>query len=499
MAIRRDEVDADTLHEALRDQARIEEVQSEDPDDEFEDVEDEVDGHPFPGKPFLKHTSPNLPPWLQQESFNLFPDGLRTKTSESHAETTNECLPLLTGAESLGFPLNSHGIPRLNKQKHIAFLRNSIGKLPAPYVAADASRPWFFYWSMAGLSFLEQDVSSYKQRLIETVRPLQNPTGGFGGGHGQYSHCAGTYATILALAAVDGLEAIDRKTMWHFLGAVKQADGGFRMAKGAEEDIRGAYCAMTAISLLNLPLELPPDSPARKAGLTKLTDKLGEWVGRCQTYEGGIAGAPSNEAHGAYAFCALACLSILDAPHISIPKYLNTQALISWLSGIQTSPEGGFAGRANKLVDACYSHWVGGCWALIEAATLTPGRPKPQTLWNREALIRYLFCCGQQPGKKGGMRDKPSTRPDAYHTCYSLAGLSAAMNHYTYDLGGQTQDGESGRLTSAFNWSAETASAAEMQAWAFDKGDAVIPVHPVFVLPFDVVERTELQFHKGGV
>lgn len=39
-----------------------------------------------------------------------------------------------------------------------------------------------------------------------------------------------------------------------------------------------------------------------------------------QTYEGGVSGAPQTEAHGAYAFCVLACLCILGPPHEIIPK-----------------------------------------------------------------------------------------------------------------------------------------------------------------------------------
>ena len=39
-----------------------------------------------------------------------------------------------------------------------------------------------------------------------------------------------------------------------------------------------------------------------------------------QTYEGGISGKPQSEAHGAYAFCVLACLCILGPPHETIPK-----------------------------------------------------------------------------------------------------------------------------------------------------------------------------------
>jgi hypothetical protein len=46
-----------------------------------------------------------------------------------------------------------------------------------------------------------------------------------------------------------------------------------------------------------------------------------------QTYEGGISGKPDAEAHGAYAFCALGCLSILDSPHRIIPRYAASTAL----------------------------------------------------------------------------------------------------------------------------------------------------------------------------
>jgi prenyltransferase beta subunit len=52
--------------------------------------------------------------------------------------------------------------------------------------------------------------------VISTFSPLQNSTGGFGGGHGQMSHCASTYACILSLAMVGGDEAfklVDRQAM----------------------------------------------------------------------------------------------------------------------------------------------------------------------------------------------------------------------------------------------------------------------------------------------
>lgn len=43
-----------------------------------------------------------------------------------------------------------------------------------------------------------------------------------------------------------------------------------------------------------------------------------------QTFEGGISGSPNTEAHGAYAFCALACLCIIGDPR----KMINESVLL---------------------------------------------------------------------------------------------------------------------------------------------------------------------------
>jgi hypothetical protein len=94
-------------------------------------------------------------------------------------------------------------------------------------------------------------------------------------------------------------------------------------------------------------------------------------------------------------------------------RYLDVPRLIDWLSARQYAPEGGFAGRTNKLVDGCYSHWIGACWPLIEACLDgNPSREKileNDSLYSREGLIRYILCCGQDTSARGGLRDKPST------------------------------------------------------------------------------------------
>ena len=43
----------------------------------------------------------------------------------------------------------------------------------------------------------------------------------------------------------------------------------------------GAYCTMTMISLLAIPLELPPNAPARASGFNSFLDGLPEYLSRC--------------------------------------------------------------------------------------------------------------------------------------------------------------------------------------------------------------------------
>lgn len=227
--------------------------------------------------------------------------GLQTETSIDQDDVVQSILPFMSGEENREH-CNSYGVPKLDRARHFKFLHTPLETLPAPYAAADAARPWFYYWCFNAMSTLGYDASSFRPRLLSSVRNMQNSTGGYAGGHGHMSHIATTYAVTLALAVVGGEEAfevIDRKAMWEWLGALKQPDGGFQVSVGGEEDIRyvlsydtevshadlldrGAYCAMTVICLLDLPLELPADSPARSHGCDTFLSGLGEWVSRCE-------------------------------------------------------------------------------------------------------------------------------------------------------------------------------------------------------------------------
>lgn len=472
----------------------------------------------FPSTMDDDFTSPVNPFLVQPPTLR---DPLVTASSTLQDATLAECLPLLNGLNQPTenpFDYDERGVKQLERDSHVAFAEDALAPFPAPYVTIDASRPWMIYWALTALYYLGEDTDSFRSRVVKTFFPLHNKTGGYGGGQGHYSHLAGTYATMLSLTLVGGPEAYeltDRQAMWSWLGRLKQPDGGFQICEGGEEDTRAAYCALLAIALLNLPWELPSDSPARTAGLKTFGDGLGQYISRCQTYEGGISSEPGTEAHGAYTYCALAALCLLDAPHISLPRYLDVDALLSWLSSRQYAPEGGFAGRSNKVVDGCYSHWLGDCFPLVQAALTGPvstdADPDVGDLYSVEGLSRYILNCCQDAG--GGLRDKPSKGPDSYHTCYTLAGLSTGEHYHYYtseSASAHDPKKDGARFNSAFSWKSVSHEQREKSTTYanqvehddnasgkpvspldrhFDSGCRLNAVHPIFGIPYHSVAQ----------
>lgn len=201
------------------------------------------------------------------------------------------------------------------------------------------------------------------------------------------------------------------------------------MHDGGEVDVRASYIAMICASLVNV-----------------LTDDLranvSKFIVSCQTYEGGFGSVPGAEAHGGYTFCGLASLTLLEETDA-----LNKESLAYWAVQRQMNVEGGFQGRTNKLVDGCYSWWQGAVFPLLDQVYVTPGMYGPDPdgevheSWNEEdgswlcdqrALQMYNLIAGQRPS--GGLRDKPSQKPDYYHSCYVLSGLSIAQHNAPYSF-----------------------------------------------------------------
>ncbi|XP_020292918.1 protein farnesyltransferase subunit beta isoform X1 [Pseudomyrmex gracilis] len=305
--------------------------------------------------------------------------------------------------------------PTLLRMKHISFLKNAVTHLNEAYECLDCSRPWLCFWILHSLAILGERLSKEEQsKIVGFLARCQSPTGGFGGGPGQYPHLAATYAAVNALCTIGTREAyntIYRKSLKKFLSSLRGEDGSFAMHENGEADIRGPYCALAAAKLTNV---YTPD----------MFKGTAEWIGKCQTWEGGFGGSPGMEAHGGYAYCGIASLVMLGRTELC-----HLPSLLRWIVNKQMRLEGGFQGRTNKLVDGCYSFWQGGSFPLISAILSNQDKSlnvSDHWLFNQEALQEYILVCSQNP--HGGLLDKPGKNRDIYHTCYTLSGLSIAQN-----------------------------------------------------------------------
>ena len=339
-------------------------------------------------------------------------DGFPTCSSEEQHEVEMEVL------RHFGRILNAPDFDAerslvLNRESHIAFLVRGLSEpLKPSFISLEASRPWIAFWILHALDLLGQRsliLDKFSESVPAMLARCQHATGGFGGGPFQFPHLATSYAAVSALVCIgteSALALIDRVKMKRFLLSMKDpVTGGFRMHENGETDIRGTYCAIAVASLLQI---LDED----------LTSGVAEYVQRCQTYEGGIAGEPGMEAHGGYNYCGLAALAIIGKPASDL---IDSDALLAWISRRQMVFEGGFQGRANKLVDSCYTFWQGG--ALVLLAEMHASIHPPQVLFSPEPAQMYVLLACQ--AESGGLRDKPGKPADYYHSCYALSGLAA--------------------------------------------------------------------------
>jgi len=252
----------------------------------------------------------------------------------------------------------------LQRKLHTKYLYGGLGELPGGFVSLDASRPWICYWVLHSLALLEAPLPGQPgcpescpsdSEVVSFLASCQHPDGGFGGGPGQLAHLAPTYAAVCALVTLgteEALSAIDRQAMWSFLQRMavpRERGGGFTVHEGGEVDIRGSFTALAVAHMLCLDVQR----------LGELADAVGH-LRRCQTFEGGLAGEPGNEAHGGYAFCGVAAAALLRRLDM-----LDLRRLLRWAAACQGTMEGGFMGRTNKLVDGCYSWWQGGVFPIL--------------------------------------------------------------------------------------------------------------------------------------
>lgn len=335
----------------------------------------------------------------------------------------------------------------LDVDSHLSYIDRSLfSPLNEYYYVLDTNHAWMIYWLVNAQAVLEVASSAELKAKVSTkIKSLILNDGKDGiasGPGGQIGHVALAYAAVLALILVGDFEVLEsiKENLATWFLQLKHHDGSFATHTGGEHDARSTYCVVVVADLLGLKNE-------------ELFRNTASWLASCQTYEGGFAGIEGAEAHGGYTYCALAALHLLDGA-----SQINVDALIRWLLYRQQHLEGGFSGRTNKLVDACYAYWVGASVVIAECIV-------GHELFSRAALKTYLLNCCQD--LRGGLRDKPGMRSDFYHTNYALMGLSLAEHVYDPAYEPRVQ-------VEGTNYTA--------------------PVHPLFGLPIETVETARSRF-----
>lgn len=314
------------------------------------------------------------------------------------------------------------GGPILVRERHIRWLKRNLRGISKGYQSYDALQPWVLFWIVHSFNVLDVPLTAADaDAVVHRLSAMQAVGGGYGGGPGQSAHIASTFAAVMALLSVgtaDAHASIDVPSITKFLISMKQADGSFRVSYGGEADARGIYCALAVASILNI------IKPGDKTHL--LLKHVASYIASLQAFDGGLAGEPGAEAHGGNTYCAFAAALISECT-----ECVDTSAVLDWAVMRQMSFEGGFQGRTNKLVDSCYSFWVGSLFPLMSLAQPRTAdqsqRPDIASCFNANALQLYILECCQL--SNGGFRDKPGTPRDLMHTCYALSGLSVTQ-HY---------------------------------------------------------------------
>jgi protein farnesyltransferase subunit beta len=228
-------------------------------------------------------------------------------------------------------------------------------------------------------------------------------SGAFSGFPTDNLHMVTVYAALTGVAAIGtpaAYELVDRSQLLRSLQALKLSNGAFRTTRDMEHDVRATFAALVVADLTNI--------------LTaELSAGVREYVLSCLNYDGGVSPRPGLESHGGYLHCAVGAMSILGRL-----DDLPLAAMARWIAMRQCECGGGFNGRPNKLVDSCYSWWIGSPARIISEHLKIP------PFWNEKALSEFVANCCQDV--RGGLGERPGSQSDAFHTLYALAGVGIA-------------------------------------------------------------------------
>lgn len=124
-------------------------------------------------------------------------------------------------------------------------------------------------------------------------------------------------------------------------------------------------------------------------------------------YDYGFSQHTDAECHGGTTFCALAALQL--SGQLSRLDATTIEGIKRWCLMRQM---GGFQGRPNKIVDTCYSFWIGAALSILNAFELS----------NYEANRAYIM--ETEDNVMGGFSKWPHNSTDPFHTYMGICGLS---------------------------------------------------------------------------
>ncbi|KAK6842984.1 prenyltransferase and squalene oxidase [Apiospora arundinis] len=264
-------------------------------------------------------------------------------------------------------------------------------------------------------------------------------------------------------SAATAFRGVDRIGTLRWIKRLQRPDGSFGEVVNADGSISGGrdmrYCYMAA----TIRWALRGNEAGKDLDID--VDGMVRHIRKSQAYDGGFAESHMGESQAGYAYCAVAALSMLDltaADADNSNHYLkagipDTAAMVRWLVSRQivytgsdesdsdeeeeedTTPAvptsemaslnitgpvlGGFNGRPNKLADTCYAWWVAGALQVLSSAL-----PEAASL---DRTSGRAFLLQKTQNAYGGFGKDAGAPPDLFHSYLGLAALAAMAGEET--------------------------------------------------------------------
>ena len=299
--------------------------------------------------------------------------------------------------------------------KHLSYSLRLYRNIDDNGIKSESLDPWNVFYCLLPLTLLnypQDKLQEIKANCSNYLMKRQLPNGGFSGFQLDNLNLVTMYGTLNGILLINDdslFSSIDRKKLYENILSLKNEDGSFNVALCEESDIRSTFSALIICYYFNMLTDA-------------ITKNVLEYTLNCLNYDGGFSPKPHCESHGGYTFCGICILKLLNKMN-----EINLNKTIKWLSQRQMEFAGGYNGRTNKLVDSCYTWWVGAPSRIIcDYLNI-------KEFWDQSALTQYLLKVTQNI-VNGGFCDHPPSKPDHYHTCYSLAGLSIAGEREKFNL-----------------------------------------------------------------